>query len=147
MEWIKKDQNIWKIATPIFHSYSPSFRGPKVLDKIIHDPESIVDTLANHYEKHFAEPQHDENNIVHQRCILFYEQLGYMPNIPIDNISINEVSTAWKKFAPKKSTDSVGTSAFLLKNLPDAYVNIITILFNKCASKGEFFSAAKHAKM
>ena len=70
-----------------------------------------------------------------------------MSNIPLDNISINEVSIQWKKFSPKKSTDSVGTSAFLLKNLPEAYVNIITILISKCTSKGEFFSAAKHAKV
>ncbi|CAF3260297.1 unnamed protein product, partial [Rotaria sp. Silwood2] len=90
MEWIKKDQNIWKIATPIFHSYSPPFRGLNVNNIIIKDPETIVDILANHYEKHFADPQHDENNIVHQKCISIYEQLGYMPNIPLDNISINE---------------------------------------------------------
>jgi hypothetical protein len=114
---------------------------------IIYDPEIIVDTLANHFEEHFAEPQYDENNRVHKKCISIYEQLSYMPNIPLDNISINEVRAEWKKFAPKKSTDSVGTSAFLLKMLPDEYLNIITILFNKCTSKGEFFSAAKHAKV
>ena len=51
------------------------------------------------------------------------------------------------KSSPQRNLWSVGTSAFLLENLPEAYVNIITILFNKFTSKGEFFSAAKHAKV
>ncbi|CAF3291452.1 unnamed protein product [Rotaria socialis] len=98
LELIKKDQNIWKIATPIFHLYSPPFRGLNVNNTIIKETASIVEILANHYEKHFAEHQHDENNIVHQKCISIYEQLGYMPNIPLDKISINEVSIQLKKY-------------------------------------------------
>jgi uncharacterized protein (UPF0147 family) len=147
MEWILKDQNIWKIARPIFHSYSPPFRGLNINSVRVKDPKEIVDILAKHYEKHFAEPKHDEKNVIHQKCISIYEQISYIPNIPLESISITEVLKEWKRFSPKKSTDSVGTSAFLLKNLPEIYINIITILFNKCASKGEFFSAAKHAKV
>jgi hypothetical protein len=52
-----------------------------------------------------------------------------------------------EKFSPKKSLDSLKTSAYLLKNLPIEYINIFTILFNKCASKGEIFKNSKHAKV
>lgn len=34
-----------------------------------------------------------------------------------------------------------------MKKLPEEYLNILTILFNKCVEKGEFFTKAKHAKM
>ena len=51
-----------------------------------------------------------------------------------------------KDFA-KKSTDSVETSAFSLKKLPEVYISIVTVLFNKYSDKGEFFSSAKHAKI
>jgi hypothetical protein len=59
---------------------------------------------------------------------------------------MEEVIKQWKKFKPKKSLDSTNTSAFLLKNLPYEYLNIITVLFNKCASKGEFFERGKQAR-
>ena len=50
-----------------------------------------------------------------------------------------------KDFA--KKIHSVETSAFLLKKLPEVYISIATVLFNKCSDKGEFFSSAKHAKI
>jgi len=51
------------------------------------------------------------------------------------------------KIFTKKSLDSMKTSAFLLKNLPIEYMKIITILFNKCAYKGNVFEDSKHAKV
>ncbi|CAF4425985.1 unnamed protein product, partial [Rotaria magnacalcarata] len=73
--------------------------------------------------------------------------MEYIPNIPIESITLNEVELEWNKFKSKKSSDSAGTSAFLLKQLPKKYINIITVLFNKCAGKGEFFNGSKHAKV
>jgi len=46
-----------------------------------------------------------------------------------------------KKFKGKKSTESAGISAYVLKQVPKVYIGIITTLFNKCASK-EFFEAS-----
>ena len=48
--------------------------------------------------------------------------------------------------ASKKSLDSTNTSAYLLKNLPSEYLNIITVLFNKCVENGTFFNKGKQAK-
>jgi hypothetical protein len=73
MECISKDQNTWKIARPIFHSYSPHFRGLDVSFGKINNSETTDDILANHYKKHFVEPKHDEKNFVHQKCISIYE--------------------------------------------------------------------------
>jgi hypothetical protein len=87
------------------------------------------------------------NNPFHRECLSIFNKIASTPNLPLDKISITEVINAWKKFAPKKSTDSVETSAFLLKKLPDEYINIITVLFNRCSEKREFFLAAKHAKI
>ena len=147
MEWISKDQNIWKFARPKFHSYSPPFRSLNMNSKKVTDEREIVEILANYYEKHFAEPIPDENNREQGRCISTYEQIAYLSNIPLETITTNEVIMEWKKMKPTKSTDSVDTSAFLLKKLPIEYMNIITILFNKRSLKGEFFLAAKHAKI
>lgn len=47
-----------------------------------------------------------------------------MLNISLEKISISELTREWKKFSPKKSADSVETSAFLLKKLPEKYLNI-----------------------
>jgi hypothetical protein len=50
--------------------------------------------------------------------------------------------------SPKQSTDIMdGTSAHLLKCLPVEYMHVITVMFNKCASKCEFFEAGKIAKV
>ena len=35
----------------------------------------------------------------------------------------------------------------MLKQLPEEYLGIITVLFNKCAMKGNFFDEGKHAKI
>ena len=42
--------------------------------------------------------------------------------------------------------NSTNTSAYLLKNLPSEYLNIITVLFNKCVENGTFFNKGKQAK-
>ena len=39
------------------------------------------------------------------------------------------------------------TSEYLLKNLPIDCMSVFTVLFNKCALKGEVFEASKHAKI
>ncbi|CAF3716351.1 unnamed protein product [Rotaria sp. Silwood1] len=146
-EWILKDQNIWNFVRPTFHSFSPPFRGLTVNSVIMKNPKDIVDTLANHYERHFAEPTPDMNNVIQQKYISIYDKIALLPNIPLDPIPINEVIKEWRKMSSKKSTDSVDTSAFLLKKLPGQYLNIMTVLFNKCSDKGDFFLAAKHAKL
>ena len=147
MEWICSKYNIWKFARPIFNAYSPPFKGLTINSKLIVNPKEIIETLADYYEEHFAEPLPDLNNPFHQKVMSMYESISYMPNIPLEKISINEVIREWRKFSSKKSTDSVETSAFLLKKLPEEYLNILTILFSKCSEKGDFFMRAKHAKM
>ncbi|CAF1677087.1 unnamed protein product [Rotaria magnacalcarata] len=67
--------------------------------------------------------------------------------MPLEPITMNEVAQEWKSFKPKKSSDSAGTSAYMLKQLPTEYLGIITVLFNKCAVKGNFFEESKHAKV
>ncbi|UJR12216.1 hypothetical protein I4U23_016393 [Adineta vaga] len=113
----------------------------------ITDSQKIVDILADFYEEHFKEPSFDQNNPMHRSAVEKISQIDYTPNIPLEQISILEVTKEWKKFKGKKSTDSAGTSAYMLKQLPFEYMNIITILFNKSAQKGEFFESSKHAKV
>jgi hypothetical protein len=91
-------------------------------------------------------PVIDLNNSHHLKARESYKQISYTPNIPADQISMEEVIKQWKKFKPKKSLDSINTSAFRLKNLSYEYLNIITVLFNNCASKSEFFERGKQAR-
>lgn len=65
----------------------------------------------------------------------------------IEQIKIEEVYKQWMKMSAKKSTDILGISAYVLKNLPTEYMSVLTILFNKCAQRGEFFEAGKTAKI
>ncbi|CAF1305904.1 unnamed protein product [Rotaria sp. Silwood1] len=67
--------------------------------------------------------------------------------MPLPFVTLNQVEKQWLKFSAKKSLDSMRNSAFLLKNLPIEYMKVITVLFNKCASKGNVFEASKHAKI
>ena len=147
LSWMMQANNIWKVAKPSFHAFSPPFQGITVGAKKITDNKEIVDILANFFEKHFKEPEFDKNKEEHIHAIEIYTQIEYIPNIPLEQITINEVIKEWKKFKPKKSSDSKGTSAFMLKNLPESYLGIMTILFNKCAEKGDFFNDGKHAKV
>lgn len=145
--WIKDGQNIWKHVKPTFQPFAPSFRGLSSGSVRTTDPKEIVNILADHYEKHFEEPKHDESNPIHLESITIFENLAYLPPIPLEQIKFQEVLREWKKLLPKKSSDSAGTSAFMLKKLPFEYLSTITILFNKCASDGSFFSAGKVAKV
>ncbi len=106
----------------------------------------IADQLANFYEKHFAESTSDRKNHFHLKFIEAYENIKHSTNLPLDQIKIEEVIMQWKKFAPKKSLDSVENSAFLLKQIPPQYVGTITVFFNKCATDSKFFEGAKIAK-
>lgn len=147
LSWISKGQNIWKLAKPSFHSIAPPFQGLSKDSQKITNAQEIADTVANFSEKHFQEPAYDINNPVHREAIDSFKQVEYMPKVPLEQISIIEVISEWKKMKGRKSTDSAGTSAFMLKQLPQEYMQIITILFNKCAQNGNFFEASKHAKV
>ncbi|CAF3563883.1 unnamed protein product, partial [Rotaria socialis] len=139
VKWIAHGHNLWKFAKPSFHVYSPQFKGIKNGSEIITENTKIVEILANYFEKHFHEPEYDKSNSEHLLAIERFNQIEYTPNMPLEPITMNEVQLEWKKFKPKKSSDSVGTSAFILKQLPEQYLGIITVLFNKCATKGNFF--------
>ncbi|CAF1501089.1 unnamed protein product [Rotaria magnacalcarata] len=147
LSWISKGQNIWKFAKPSFHAVAPPFRGISKDSRKITNTQEIADTIANFFEKHFQEPAYDINNPIHQEAIDSFKQIEYTPRVPLEQISIKEVVDEWMRFKGKKSTDSAGTSAFMLKQLPQEYMGIITILFNKCAQKGNFFETSKHAKV
>ena len=144
---LSSSNNIWKFAKPSFHAFSPPFKGISSGTSKITDQTMVVDILANYFEMHFNEPKYDEFNENHLQAIQTYQQFEYLPNIPLERITMIEVINEWKKFKPKKSSDSSGTSAFMLKHLPESYIGIMTILFNKCAERGEFFSDGKHAKV
>lgn len=147
-KWMNERQNIWKYVKPTFHNFSPPFHG-LTSDKgtIIKNPHIIVESLADYYEKHFASPQHDMTNPSHLRSLYEYKEIENTPDLSLGAITYEEVMREWSKFRPKKSTDSMDTSAFLLKKLPLPYLSIFTVLFNKCAKEGGFFRSAKHAKV
>ena len=147
IEWLKEGSNIWKSVKDTFRPFTPPFRGLSTDKGRITDPKKIVEILADHYETHFQEPDHNERNPAHRNAMVFFENLQYLPSIPLEQIRFEEVLREWKKFLPKKSMDSAGTSAFILKQLPYEYLSIITVLFNKCAQNGDFFSTGKIAKI
>jgi hypothetical protein len=144
--WLSEGNNIWKSAKPIFRPFTPPFRGLSTSSGKITDHKIIVDTLANYYERHFSPPQHDIHNKSHVSAIDMFDNLSYLPAVPLEQIKFEEVLREWKKFLPKKSSDSTGTSAFILKKIPIEYLTTITVLFNKCATNGAFFDAGKIAK-
>ncbi|CAF1627379.1 unnamed protein product, partial [Rotaria sp. Silwood1] len=90
LEWIKKDNNIWKFTRPIFHVFTPPFRGITTNDEKIKQPRKIVDLLADHYEKHFDEPEPDNNNPFHFECLSIYDKISRAPTLPLEPISIIE---------------------------------------------------------
>ncbi|CAF3167810.1 unnamed protein product, partial [Rotaria sp. Silwood2] len=148
LDWMTVNQNIWKYTKPIFHKFSPLFRGLTTDDNVKEtNPKKVIDMLANYYEKHFEVPSYDKTNPEHVHAINTYQEIANLPNAPLEQIKYEEVLREWNKFRPKKSTDSANTSAFLLKKLPLQFISIVTYLFNKCAEGGMFFKMAKHAKV
>ncbi|CAF3819331.1 unnamed protein product, partial [Rotaria magnacalcarata] len=139
VKWIAHGHNLWKLAKPSFHVYSPQFRGIKNGSEIITENAKIVDILADYFEKHFQEPEYDKYNSEHLLTIERFNQIEYTSNLPLEPITMNEVQLEWKKFKPKKSSDNFDTPAFILKQLPAQYLGIITVLFNKCVTKGNVF--------
>jgi hypothetical protein len=100
----------------LYKKYSPAFCGLKTSDGIEKDSKKIVDILAEHYEKYFPLPEIDLNNTHHFKALEAYKQISYTPNIPLDQISTEEVIKEWKKFKPKKSLDSINKHfSFFLK--------------------------------
>ena len=143
---MKEGNNIWSHVKNIFRPYTPSIKALSTSSGLIRDSQEIADHLANYYEKHFAEPVHDNNNIFHRDCLRAYEEIGRLDNVPLEQIGLDEITQQWTKFAGKKSLDILYTSAFMLKQLPSEYLNTICILFNKCARAGRFFESGKVAK-
>ncbi|CAF1362874.1 unnamed protein product [Rotaria sordida] len=135
----RRGLNVWKFARPFFHSYTPPFRGLTIDNEVERDTQKICDQLGNYFEQHFSPPIPDYVNKTHEHSLIVYESIAYLPNMPLNMISYAQVYKNWKKFSPKKSLDSSKTSAYLLKKLPVEYMNVFTVLFNKCASKGNVF--------
>ncbi len=144
--WLSEGNNIWKNVKTVFRPFTPPFKGLSTNNRKLTNEKDIGNTLANYYEQHFSSPQHDLLNQSHVNSIDIFDNLSYLPAVPLDQIKFEEVLREWKKFLPKKSSDSAGTSAFILKKLPIEYLTIITVLFNKCAASGSFFAAGKIAK-
>jgi hypothetical protein len=67
--------------------------------------------------------------------------------MPVSPISYAQVFRVWMKFSQKKLLDSMKTTAFLLKNQPTEYINVITVPFNKSALKSIVFEDSKYAKV
>jgi hypothetical protein len=147
IQWLGRNNNLWKSVRTSFRPFAPPFKGLSTTNGKITNPKKIVDVLADHYEKHFDAPVMDPTNNIHNEAIDVYTDLSYTPNIPLDQIKLEEVEREWKKFQPKKSLDSAGTSAFILKKLPTEYLGTIAVLFNKCAAEGTFFEKGKIAKV
>ncbi|CAF4356351.1 unnamed protein product, partial [Rotaria magnacalcarata] len=147
LAWIAQGNNIWKLVHPIFHPYSPALSGLTTNEGIIKNPQTIVDTLADHHEKHFETPTHDSGTLAHVEAIEAYTNISYLPNIPLEQISIEDVHSALKRTQNKKSTDCDGISALHLKQMPEEFIKIITIGFNKMAETGSYLKRSKHAKV
>ncbi|CAF3631416.1 unnamed protein product, partial [Rotaria socialis] len=147
LAYISQENNIWKYVHPTFHPYTPSFKGLTTDNKIVKDHNEIVNTLADHYEKHFEAPTINPNNPFHIDATQSYNEFIQLTNIPLESITLEEVEKSWKASKRKKSTDTQGLSAFLLHQLPSEYLQTITIAFNKIALKGDVISSSKHAKV
>ncbi|CAF5021766.1 unnamed protein product, partial [Rotaria magnacalcarata] len=139
--------NIWKYVHPTFHPYAPTFKGITTDMGIIKDHQLIADTLANFYEKHFESPSFDIGRIAHVEAIKNYEKISQLPIDPMTKITLEEVEKNWKRAQKKKSTDSEGISAFLLHKLPNEYLQIMTVAYNKVAKAGGVLQKSKHAKV
>ncbi|CAF4648413.1 unnamed protein product, partial [Rotaria sp. Silwood2] len=138
--------NIWKLVRPVFHPFSPSLSGLTTNNGIIKNPQTIADTLVDHYEKHFEPPMHDSGILAHLEALEAYTNVSYLPNLPLEQISIEEVQSSLKRIQNKKSTDCDGISAFHMKQMPDEFMKIITIGFNKMAETGTYLKRSKHVK-
>ncbi|CAF4194733.1 unnamed protein product [Rotaria magnacalcarata] len=148
LSWMNENQNIWKYVKPIFHTFTSPFRGLTLENNNNEmNPNKIVEILADHYEKHFETPSYNRSNNAHRHSMCIYEEIASTPDLPLEQIRYEDVLKEWNKIRPKKSTDSADTSAFLLKKLPIQFITTITVLFNRCAEKGDFFRSAKHAKV
>jgi len=101
MSRLTQGQNIWSIVRNTFRPFSTSFRGIKTTNGIEKDPQSIVNLLGNFFENHFSLPQHNPDNIIHTCSIIAYEQIKYLPNMPLELITLNQVEKQWLKFSPK----------------------------------------------
>jgi hypothetical protein len=84
LSWISQGNNIWKLVHPIFHPYTPPLSGLTTNKGIIKDPQMIVDTLADHYDKHFESPMHDSGNSAHVEALEAYTNVSYLPNLPLN---------------------------------------------------------------
>ncbi|CAF1374937.1 unnamed protein product [Rotaria sordida] len=126
LEWMREGQNIWKFAQPHFHTYTPAFRGLSLSTGKERDPQIVVNTLGDFYDTHFSEPNFDPSNACHRRYLAVYTQIAYTPNIPLEQITYEDVIKEWKKFLPKKATDKLEERArIVLKQLEEFAENTI----------------------
>lgn len=93
----------------------------KELLEMINKEQTLQQTIPRNI---FSTPTYDSNSAFHLECLCSYDRMKNS----------------------KKSLDSVNTSAFMLKQLPDEYLNTITVLFNKCAEGDEFSQSGELAK-
>jgi hypothetical protein len=147
IKFLSRGLNVWQFARASFHPFTPAFQGLTINGKIERNSQKICDQLDIFFEHHFSPPTPDPSNEIDKQFLTTYENVAYTPNMPLDLITYTQVYKNWRRFSPKKSLDSMKTSAYLLKNLPIEYMNVFTVLFNKCASKGNVFNDAKHAKV
>ncbi|CAF2073397.1 unnamed protein product [Rotaria magnacalcarata] len=91
ISWATKGQNIWKFVKPYFHSFTPPFRGLAAGTHKVTNLQDIADTVADFFEIHFQKPKHDVNKSVHVDAIISYNQIEYTSNVPLEQITLNEV--------------------------------------------------------
>ncbi|CAF4466438.1 unnamed protein product [Didymodactylos carnosus] len=101
MSFISKENNVWRFVRPAFYCGSPPFRGLTTTAGVIKDHQQIVDILANFYEKHFEASGHDPNLLAHEEAIEPYNNISYIPNCPLEKITMEEVEFTWKQIRKK----------------------------------------------
>ncbi|CAF1442328.1 unnamed protein product, partial [Didymodactylos carnosus] len=141
-----KNKDKEKVHNSTFYCGSPPFRGLTTTAGVIKDHQQIADILVDFYEKHFEASGYDPKLLAHAEAIEPYNNISYIPNCPLEKITMEEVEFTWKRTRKKKSTDSEGISACLLKQLPVEYLNIVTYGFNKIAQL-DVLKLSKHSKV
>jgi hypothetical protein len=94
--WLSEGNNIWKNVKTVFRPFAPPFKGISTNNGKLTNEKDIVDTLANYYEQHFSPPQHDLLNQSHINSIEIFNNLSYLPAVPLDQIKFEEVLREWE---------------------------------------------------
>ncbi|CAF1263809.1 unnamed protein product [Rotaria sordida] len=99
-----------------------TFEGLTTSTNIIKDHQLTADTLADFYEKYCETPTFDPNNTAHLDALKIYDDFSKLPHFPLEKTSLEEVEKNWKRAQKKKLTDTEGSSAFVLHQLPTEYL-------------------------